>query len=116
MSRARMCAFVVLFALAVSATAEDAAEGYYRTPAIRGSSIAFSAEGDLWIIENGADVARRLTTHHGDETDPAISPDGAAIAFSAQYEGPVEVYTIPIAGGVPVRHTWEGRTRVIGWS
>ena len=38
----------------------------------------------------------------------AISPDGRTIAFSASYEGPTEVYTMPIDGGLPVRRTFEG--------
>jgi tricorn protease len=90
-------------------------EGYYRTPGIHGETIVFSSEGDLWIVEGGEEIARRLTTHHGEETDPAISPDGTMIAFTAQYEGPAEVYTIPISGGVPQRQTWE-RARCVGWT
>jgi len=46
-------------------------------------------------------LAARLTTHPAEESHPAISPDGATLAFSAAYEGPVEVYTMPVAGGAP---------------
>jgi len=37
-----------------------------------------------------------------------ISPDGSTLAFTAKYEGPTEVYTMPLAGGLPVRRTFEG--------
>jgi tricorn protease len=51
------------------------------------------------------------------ETYPAISPDGQTLAFSAQYEGPTEVYTMPIAGGLPVRRTFAGQlATVVGWT
>ena len=38
---------------------------------------------------------RRLTTDDGVESNPAFSPDGKTIAFSAQYDGNVDVYTVP---------------------
>ena len=42
-----------------------------------------------------------LTTHASEESHAAVSPDGRTIAFSASYEGPTEVYTMPIDGGLP---------------
>jgi tricorn protease len=91
--------------------------GYYRFPAIHGNIIAFTSEGDLWESTIDGGIARRLTTHPGEETNPAFSPDGKTIAFSANYEGPTEVYTIPAAGGLPTRRTFEGgNARVIGWT
>ena len=39
------------------------------------------------------------------------------VAFSAQYEGPTEVYTMPIDGGVPMRRTFDGENAVVvGWT
>jgi tricorn protease len=91
--------------------------GYYRSPAIHGDTVVFSAEGDLWRVSRQGGVATRLTTHPAEETHPAISPDGSTVAFSAAYEGPAEVYTMPIDGGLPVRHTFEGESaRVVGWT
>jgi len=108
------CLFIAL--LPINAAA-DSPQGYYRQPAVRGDTIVFCAEGDLWVKVGGSDIARRLTTHLGDEMHPSISPDGARLAFSAQYEGPTEVYSMPIEGGLPTRHTWEGgRALVVGWT
>ncbi len=62
-------------------------------------------------------TAQRLTTHAESEGHPAISPDGRTLAFSASYEGPLEVYTMPLAGGLPVRRTYEGRAAfTVGWT
>jgi tricorn protease len=82
--------------------------GYYRYPTIHGDTIVFTSEGDLWQVGVQGGAARRLTTGASAELYPAISPDGGTVAFSASYEGPKDVYTIPIGGGVPVRRTWDG--------
>ena len=91
--------------------------GYYRAPAVAGDTIVFTAEGDLWTVSIDGGVARRLTTHEAEEIDAALSPDGATVAFVAHYEGAAEVYTMPVTGGVPKRHTWGAdRAHVCGWT
>jgi tricorn protease len=77
---------------------------------MHGDVIVFAAEGDLWRVSASGGVAQRLTTHPAEETDPAISPDGRTLAFTARYEGPGELYTMPIGGGLPVRRTYESET------
>ncbi|MFH0991070.1 MAG: S41 family peptidase [bacterium] len=95
----------------------DAPQGYYRFPALSGNKIVFTAEGDLWKVDLAGGIAQRLTSHLGSETYAAVSPDGKLIAFSAQYEGPTEVYTMPIEGGLPTRRTFDGDAAiVIGWT
>ena len=76
-------------------------EGYYRFPDIHGDRIVFTAEGDLWTVPVSGGMAQRLTSHPEEETQPVFSPDGRTIAFSASYEGPTEVYTMPAGGGLP---------------
>jgi tricorn protease len=91
--------------------------GYYRFPAIHKEVIVFTAEGDLWRVGIHGGVAQRLTSHPGEESHAAISPDGQTVAFSAEYEGPTEVYTMPLEGGPPIRRTYEGEgAAVAGWT
>jgi tricorn protease len=91
--------------------------GYYRYPAIHGNTVAFTSEGDLWETSIDGGIARRITTHPGEESRPAFSPDGKTIAYSANYEGPTEVYTMPATGGLPTRRTFEGgNVQVAGWT
>ena len=90
--------------------------GYYRYPAIHGDTVIFTAEGDLWSVNAKGGQARRLTTNPGREIDAAISPDGKTVAFSAEYEGPLDVYTMPVDGGLPERRTWDGGAAVAGWT
>jgi len=111
----------LVFLLLPAALRAEETLGYYRFPAIHGDTIVFAAEGDLWRVDRRGGIATRLTTHPAEESHPAISPDGKTLAFSAAYEGPTEVYTMPVDGGLPVRRTFEGeggRTGavVVGWT
>jgi len=75
-------------------------------PAISASHIAFIYDADLWVAGRDGSGARRLTTAPGVESRPAFSPDGKLIAFSGHYDGNVDVYVMPVAGGPPDRLTW----------
>ena len=98
-------------------TAAAQQRGYYREPALHDQTIVFAAEGDLWSVALEGGLARRLTSHAGVEQAPAISADGREVLFSATYDGPTEVYTMPIAGGLPARITWEDEASIaIGWA
>jgi tricorn protease len=81
--------------------------GYFMQPDIRDNQIVFVSEGDIWKVSVDGGEATRLTTHAGDEQSPKISPDGKWVAYAASYEGPTEVYVMPLAGGMPRRLTYE---------
>ncbi len=75
-------------------------------PAIGTSHIAFIYANDLWVANPDGSGARRLTSDAGVESLPRFSPDGRTIAFSAEYDGNTDVFTIPAEGGMPKRLTW----------
>jgi tricorn protease len=75
-------------------------------PAISKTHVAFIYAGDLWVADLDGRNLKRLTADDGGEGNPAFSPDGLLIAFTAQYDGNVDVYVVPVAGGVPTRLTW----------
>src|SRR4051812_13236660 len=72
-------------------------------PAISAQHIAFIYGDDLWLADRDGKNVRRLTSDIGVESHPVFSPDGKTIAFSAQYDGNTDVYTIPVEGGSPTR-------------
>src|ERR1700735_2948522 len=98
-------------ALPAPASEPSGGSGYYRYPALHGDTIVFTSEGDLWSVGIHGGQARRLTTGSGTESKARISLDGKTVAFRANYEGPNEVYTIPIDGGLPLRRTWDGSSQ-----
>mgnify|MGYP002382160860 CR=1 FL=1 len=87
--------------LAQSPNASDVT--LFQKPTVNRTHIVFSYAGDLWIVPREGGDAKRLTTGVGVETDPRFSPDGTQIAFTGEYDGNVDVYTVPATGGVPKR-------------
>ena len=86
-------------------------------PALSKDLIAFGYAGDLWTVPRAGGRAVRLTTGVGIETSPVFSPDGATIAFTGEYDGNTDVFTIPATGGVPFRVTYHpAADSVVGWS
>lgn len=91
-------------------------EGYYQYPDLHQNTIVFVAEGDVWKVPTSGGLAQRLTTHTEEEQQPVIAPDGKTMAYSATYEGPTEVYTMPLDGGVPTRRTYSEGSKAVGWT
>jgi tricorn protease len=86
-------------------------------PTMNKTEIVFSCAGDLWRVSRQGGVATRLTTGTGTETEAAFSPDDMTIAFTGQYDGNIDVFTIAVHGGVPRRVTYHpGADRVVGWT
>jgi tricorn protease len=54
-------------------------------------TVVFVCEDDLWIVPAIGGIARRLTSNLGQVTMPALSPDGATLAFTGSDEGHPEV-------------------------
>ena len=77
-----------------------------RTPDIHNDQVVFVYGGDLYTISEAGGIARKLTSGVGGEGFPKFSPDGKHIAFTAQYDGNLDVYIIPSEGGEPKRLTY----------
>jgi tricorn protease len=75
-------------------------------PALSARHLAFIYAGDLYVCDLDGRNVRRLTSDEGIERAPAFSPDGSQLAFSAEYDGNVDVFVVPVTGGVPRRLTW----------
>jgi tricorn protease len=86
-------------------------------PAISAKQIVFVYAGDLWVVDRGTKDARRLTAGVGLESYPVFSPSGDLVAFAGEYEGNLDVYVVPAAGGVPRRLTHHPDPDVpVGWT
>ncbi len=82
-------------------------------PAVSAERIAFVYADDLWTADLEGRNARRLTSGVGMETNPVFSPDGRLVAFSGQYDGNVDAFVVPAAGGIPQRLTWHPAADIV---
>jgi len=98
---------VALLISALSCFAQSMPEGrLMRFPDVHKDKIVFSYAGDLWLATRDGGVARRITSHPGQELFAKFSPDGKWIAFTAQYDGNYNVYVMPSEGGDPRQLTF----------
>lgn len=87
-----------------------------RNPSISKTHITFVYGGDIWVADKNGQNAKRLTTNPDVELNPIFSPDGKQIAFTGNYDGNTDVYTIPVYGGEPKRVTFHPAADVVrGW-
>src|SRR5438477_4166394 len=88
----------------------------FRYPAVSKAQIAFVYAGDILIVPKTGGTATRLSSPPGEELFPRFSPDGSKIAYSANYDGNLDVYVVAATGGEPTRLTYHPMgDRVIGW-
>jgi tricorn protease len=115
-SKLKSCGFGLCLAICLNNAIAQGFVGYYQHPDIHKNTIVFTAEGDIWKVSTKGGLAQRLTTHAEEEQYPRISPDGKTLVYSASYEGPREVYTMPLDGGLPTRWTYSEGSKAIGWT
>lgn len=106
MNKTLFCTLLLAAGFAVSARAEEGR--LLRFPTTNGTDVVFSYAGDLYKAPLGGGRAVRLTSHIGYEMFARFSPDGRTLAFTGQYDGNTEVYSMPATGGEPVRLTYTG--------
>ncbi|MDX1407388.1 MAG: Tricorn protease like protein, partial [Saprospiraceae bacterium] len=88
----------------------------FRYPDVSQTHITFTYGGDIWIVPKSGGLASKLSSPAGAETFPRFSPDGKQIAFSGNYDGNTDIYTMDSQGGIPVRVTHHGMNdRLLDW-
>jgi tricorn protease len=107
---------LALLACAATPASAQVDARMFRQPAVSADKIAFVYAGDIWLVPKGGGVAVRLSSPLGEESFPRFSPDGTKLAYSADYDGNIDVYVAPTAGGEPLRLTHHPMPdRVLGW-
>jgi len=108
--------FFLVLGLGAASLSSQVNARMLRYPDVSKSHICFVYANDIWVVAKTGGQAHRLTTPPGEEMFPRFSPDGETIAFSGNYDGNIDIYTIPIRGGRVQRVTHHDMTdRMLGW-
>jgi tricorn protease len=115
--RTLTCSLIGLVCLLVATAAWAGMDArMLRYPDVSDSQIAFVYAGDIWLVPKEGGTASRLSTPKGEERFPRFSPDGTEIAFTGNYDGNLDLYVIPVTGGVPRRLTHNpAPDRLLDW-
>src|SRR4051794_41852503 len=73
--------------------------GYLRFPHLRGDTLVFVAEDDVWTAPVSGGRAYRLTADAVPVAGPRLSPDGARVAWTSWREGAPEAFVAGVDGG-----------------
>ena len=80
------------------------------------TQITFVYGGDIWVVPKTGGTAIQITRSPGEESYPRFSPNGDFIAYTASYNGNLDVYTMPATGGIPTRVTYASfPDRMLEW-
>ena len=88
-----------------------------------GSKLAFSFQGDIWIMTLPNGAAQRMTVHEAYDGNPQWSPDGKQILFRSNRFGSYDLFVMNVDGSQMKRITyhsaadyngcWDGNDQVI---
>ncbi len=61
----------------------------------------------IWTMKPDGSGLKQITSGHGDDREPRISPDGQTVVFASDraFEGSYDIWTVPVTGGEPRRIT-----------
>ena len=68
-------------------------------PAPDGATLAFAAQGWIWLLDLETNVATRLTDGPSVDSRPRWSPDGARLAFVRDFGNDTGIVVLEVAGG-----------------
>ena len=88
--------------------APENTEQWFRHAAIspNGKSIAFSYQGDLYLVASSGGLARALTQNNAWDGHPVWSRDGKQLAFASDRHGNLDIFLMPAVGGKATRITY----------
>lgn len=104
----KITCLVLLMTMSVSIAVAQDVGSLLRFPALSadGSQLAFSYQGDIWMVASDGGVARRLTIHESYESHPQWDNTGDMLVFQGNRWGNDDIYLINAQGGRPQRLTY----------
>lgn len=102
----RVVSFLFVFVLATLAFAATPIMPRHPAPSPDASKIAFSWQGDIWVVPAGGWTAQRVTANPAYDHHPVWLPGGQQLAFVSSREGNDDIYVVDLAEGKPRRLTF----------
>ncbi|BDB98234.1 S41 family peptidase [Saccharolobus caldissimus] len=94
-------------------------KGYYMFPDIRGNTVAFTSDDDIWIMDLSQNKPIRLTSGIGISIRPKISLDGKRVAFTVIWlksgKSGGDIYVTGDGESKRVTFFGTNNSRVAGW-
>lgn len=98
--------------LAAEPVSVQMASDYTLSP--NGKTLVFRWANDLWSVSSEGGVARRLTNHPANDSEPKFSPDGKHLAFISNRTGANQIFVMPSDGGIPEQKTFHSEGFSLG--
>ncbi len=73
------------------------------------ATLSFAGDQDIYLLDSGGNMIRKLTDKRGIDTSPTWSPDGSQMAFVSDRAGSPQIYVKHIGSGREERVTYEGK-------
>ncbi|HPC82156.1 MAG TPA: S41 family peptidase [Thermoanaerobaculaceae bacterium] len=109
----RVVPLVVFLASAAAAFAVTPIMPRHPAPSPDASKIAFSWQGDIWVVSAGGWAAQRITANPAYDHRPLWLPGGQQLAFVSSREGNEDMYIVDLAAGTPRRLTFHEAADVV---
>jgi TolB protein len=80
-------------------------------------SLSKDGNSEIYLLDEGGRIVKRLTNHWGIDTSPSWSPDSRRIAYVSNRGGSPQIYTVSVASGARQRLTFQGNyNQTPAWS
>ncbi|WP_282073901.1 S41 family peptidase [Polaribacter atrinae] len=97
-----------LFVVFCTTTLLTAQNTLIRMPSISpdASKMAFSYDGDIWVLDLMTNQTKRLTIHQAYESNPIWNPQSNQLVFTSNRRGNTNIFKTNLSGGVPTQLTY----------
>jgi TolB protein len=80
-------------------------------------SLSKDGNSEIYLLDEGGRIVKRLTNHWGIDTSPSWSPDSRRIAYVSNRGGSPQIYAVDVASGARQRLTFQGNyNQTPAWS